>query len=307
MRKYRVSPHGGRGGILPPQSTYAHKPCVFDIMSCTCDTNYMHDVTHLHVLSRDDGTISFLQAALEKLRVRIITASSPAEFFSQCQKHAPHIFLIDDATCDKKPTGTYDVLKECFTQYKHSIATAILISDDISTEQRIEYLLRGADYILMRPINIMEIIARVSAVVHFQQRIKTVLNYERGAGVMDKMENIVSYLAKHVKAPIQRFIDYDVSDNSREYLEKYTRIARQGAVNVIAAVNAIRDEAHTLMRSHHGSHEEFHTTLDDLFKKHLTIVSAAYDIDEVPEEGETPATSVAKDNSKKKETKNKSK
>lgn len=261
----------------------------------------MNDVTHLHVLSAENGMISFLQAALEKMGVQVNSSVSPTKFLAQYQKQTPHIFLLDDATCDKKPQDVYNILKEYFAYYKHSIATTILISDDIPAEQRVEYLLRGTDYIFVRPINIMEIIARVSAVVHSQQRIKTVLAYERNASVMDKMENIVSYLTKYVKEPIQRFIDYDVSNNSQEYLEKYTRIAREGAVNVIAAVNAIRDEAHTLMRSHHGSHEEFHTTLDDLFKKHHTIVSAAYDVDEMQEEENSESSS--NNNSKNKKNK----
>ncbi len=264
----------------------------------------MDDVTYLHILSAENGMISFLQAALEKFGVQVRASASPEKFFAQCQIQVPNIFLIDDAICEKKPQDTYDIFKEYFASYKHSIATAILISDDSSAEQRVEYLLRGTDYIFTRPINVMEIIARVSSVVHSQRSMKTVLAYERNASVMDKMENIVSYLTKYVKDPIQRFIDYDVSNNSQEYLEKYTRIAREGAVNVIAAVNAIRDEAHMLMRSHHGSHEEFRTTLDDLFKKHLTIVSAAYGIDETQEEQrKKDILSSSKNNSKDKKNK----
>lgn len=238
----------------------------------------------LYVYSIDQALMDWLQFLIEKEESNIIVCKSEEELKELYEHTPPDILLIDDPEVQANTEHTTPELIDTFVpRKKRGVGMVVVLSAHASEiEYRVNLLLKGADYIIEKPVNMVELIARITAMVrhqrYIQEHIGNYITQTRDIVSFDVMDRIMTYLNEHIKPIIHAQIDMVGALQSKESVnENIVSVLQNNGIEILASINAIRDDVHNLIsaRKHHDEKKYDH--LEHLFQKNLDLVHMAYD------------------------------
>lgn len=255
----------------------------------------MKDVI-LYAYSTDSGFLEWLQFLLTKVEAKVSVCSSEQQLKQLYADANPDILLIDDYDSnigdnvkddttleDSRVDSTHKVITfmDYLSRNKRGASMVFVLSAHVKKlEYRVNLLLNGADYIIEKPINMVELIARITAMIrhqkHVYEHITKQIYQTQSMSNFDSMERVLEYVNNHIKPTIQKFIDSSaLVQSTDEQVISYLEQVRDGSIEIMAAINAIRDDVHELMTKDSGQTNSL-DHLDELFEKNLALINVAY-------------------------------
>lgn len=241
----------------------------------------MKDVK-LYVYSHDSALMNWLSFLVEKEGAGIFLCSTEQELDKLYQKEIPDILLIDDHQSKGKEHSTAELIDIFVPRKKRGASMVLVLSPAASdVEYRVDLLLKGADYIIKKPVNMIELIARIIAMIrhqkYVQERIHDYVSHTRDIATFDTMEKIMGYLSNHIKPHVEYHVEMARNYNpdtvlSEEYIEKI----KNDGMEVLALINAIREDVHEFISARSNQPSDY-DHFEQLFKKNIDLIHMAYD------------------------------
>lgn len=238
----------------------------------------------LYAYSIDQEIMDWLQFLVEKEDSKIIICKSEQELEQLYEHSPPDILLIDDHEVKQNTEHSTAELIDIFVpRKKRGVGMVVVLSSHASEiEYRVDLLLKGADYIIEKPVNMVELIARITAMVRHQQYIQEhigdYITQTRDIVTFDVMDRIMTHLNDHIKPIITSQIDMvDKFQSTEQINDEIVGTLKNNGIEVLASINAIRDDVHNLISAREHKNEKGYDHLEHLFQKNLDLIHMAYD------------------------------
>ncbi len=230
----------------------------------------------IYAVSNNKHFLEIPLEILQSLKLQFEIFHSVQEVCANMKDEIPYILILDYEDLSKQEMDV--VLDTIKRQYSHNFIDKILVHESESIIDKVAYLSKGINYFLAKPINILELIAYLSTIEQLVHKFKVWTQREIQAKSIENITKLNEHLAEHVKAPIQRFIDFKLSDklNERE-MKEYLVVSRKSAIEVLAAINAVKEQLQEMI-NHIASNEGI-AHLDDMYEKNFLLANAAYGIE----------------------------
>lgn len=230
----------------------------------------------LYAVSSDKNFLHLTSAVLARLEIKVEIFKDKMSLYNAVEGKVPFVILFDHEGKNEKEI--FEILQGLESHWSKIIIPKILVHGKKATLRKTEFINKGIDHFLSKPINMLELLAYLCSTERLQLKCSTRVNYEVHASVIETLTKLYDYLLQHVKEPVQRFIDFKVSkDQNERKLKEYLVVSRRSAIEVLAAIRSVNEELQSLI-----SKSENDYNLDNLsriFEKNLVLANAAYNVD----------------------------
>ena len=241
----------------------------------------------IYAYSTDTDYFNWLQFLLAKVEANICICTNETELKQAYTDSVPDVLLIDDEI-SKDNTNAVDsfyILEHYVSDKTRGTGTVFILSREASnSEYVVDYLFKGADYVVEHSINVVELIARILAIVRYQKNVynhvKERIHNTRQFTAFNTMEKVLVYLNEHMRPIVQSYIDNVPNlDKTNTNITEYINSVHNGAKELTATINAIRDDVYELMTNYKNQSSiaiSDSEHLEELFQKNLDIINSAY-------------------------------
>ena len=232
----------------------------------------------IYAVSTNKNFLDIPLEILQSLKIKFQLFHSAQEFCKHIQisETMSYILIFDYEDLTKK--DMYFILDIVKDKYIHNFIAKILVYKNESIIDKVEYLEQGINYFLSKPINMLELFAYLSTIDQLISKIRMLMHQETQAKNIENITRLNEHLTEHVKIPIQRFMDFKLSKKLNERaIKEYLIVSRKSAVEVLAAINAVKEQLQEMMN--YISSNEGVSHLSDIYEKNLLLTNAAYGVD----------------------------
>lgn len=244
----------------------------------------MKDIT-LYAYSTDKKFLHTLKTLLVKVEAKVSTYHDESALEKAVKTQMPSIVLLDDIVDDEHPTSFSELLVRLIPQelrgHRGHTSIAVLCSEGKDTEYKVvDYLFKGGDYIIKKPVTAVELLTRIMAMVRHRRYIEEYIhdynNRTQQISMFEAMDNVLEYTNTHIRPIAEKIIDTTPNTDSNQVVEYITE-SKKGAAEIIAAINALREEVSGLVSTQSNTLHDYES-LDELFNKHLELINLAYNV-----------------------------
>ncbi len=230
----------------------------------------------LYALSTNKDFLKLASGVLNELKIKVTFFQDTESLSKAIEERQPLLILYDYEEGLREEIAKMLAIMEA--RFTNLIISNVLVHASSSELKKMNFISSGIDYFLPKPINLLELLAYLSSSQRLRMKVSRLLTCGQHASIVDTMAKLSDYLNSHVKEPIQRFVDYKTQHTLQDDdLSEYLRESMKSAVEVLAALHAVREELQVLIQK---SKEDYKLEdLDDLFEKNLMLTHIAYGMD----------------------------